>query len=244
MDRAPHHGARAGARVVLLEADICGGGPSGRNGGFVTNWWDEFPTLLERYGADGARSVGEAIEAAVDEVGTFCAAHGIDAWYTKAGSLSASAAPAQDGAWDEAVEALRGHGLDDRLVPLSAAEVAARVRSPVFRDGRVHAWRGHRATGGARAGSAPRAARAWRGDRRRDRRQSRSTANDRAPSVASGRARDGRRARRGATAGRAPRPSASGRRSDGGDGEVLAGSRGARAERLGGRLAVVRAGAS
>src|SRR4029079_12031901 len=46
------------ARVVLLEADICGGGPSGRNGGFVTNWWDEFRTLLERYGPIGARQMG------------------------------------------------------------------------------------------------------------------------------------------------------------------------------------------
>ena len=72
---------------------------------------------------------------AVDEVGAFCDAHGIDAWYTKAGSLSVSAAPAQDGSWNEAVEALRGHGLGDRYVPLSAAEVAERVRSPVFRDG-------------------------------------------------------------------------------------------------------------
>ncbi|HET8784256.1 MAG TPA: FAD-binding oxidoreductase, partial [Candidatus Limnocylindrales bacterium] len=56
-------------------------------------------------------------------------------WFTKAGSLSVSAAPAQDGAWDEGVAALREHGLADRLVPLSAAEVAARVRSPAFRDG-------------------------------------------------------------------------------------------------------------
>jgi glycine/D-amino acid oxidase-like deaminating enzyme len=123
------------ARVVLLEADICGGGPSGRNGGFVTNWWDDFPALLERYGRDGARAVGDAMEAAVDEIGAFCMTNGIDAWYTKAGSLSVSAAPAQDGSWDEAVEALRGHGLGDRYVALSAAEVAGRVGSPVFRDG-------------------------------------------------------------------------------------------------------------
>ena len=60
--------------------------------------------------------MGEAMEAAVDDVGAFCAAHGIDAWYTKAGSLSVSAAPAQDGSWDEAVRALRGHGLGDRYV--------------------------------------------------------------------------------------------------------------------------------
>ncbi len=124
-----------GARILLLEADICGGGPSGRNGGFVTNWWDDFPTLLERYGVDGARTVGLAMETAVDEIGTFCTDHGIDAWYTKAGSLTVSAAPAQDGGWLPAVEALRGHGLGDRLVPQSAAEVRVRVDSPVFRDG-------------------------------------------------------------------------------------------------------------
>jgi glycine/D-amino acid oxidase-like deaminating enzyme len=79
--------------------------------------------------------MGEAIEAAVDDVGAFCAEHGLDAWYTKAGSLSVSAAPAQDGEWDDAVSALGAHGLGDRLVPMSAEEVASRVRSPVFRDG-------------------------------------------------------------------------------------------------------------
>ena len=124
-----------GARVVLLEADICGGGPSGRNGGFVTNWWDEFPTLLERYGPDGAVAMGTAMETAVDDIGAFCVAHGIDAWFTRRGSLTASAAPAQDGASSAAVAALRAHGLGDRLVPLRADEVRARVASPVLRDG-------------------------------------------------------------------------------------------------------------
>ena len=123
------------ARVVLLESDICGGGPSGRNGGFVTNWWDEFPTLISRYGVAEAIRVGEAIETTVDEVGAFCAANGVDAWFTKAGTLTASAAPAQDGGWLPAVAALRDHGLGDRLVPLTADEVRARVDSPVFRDG-------------------------------------------------------------------------------------------------------------
>jgi glycine/D-amino acid oxidase-like deaminating enzyme len=124
-----------GARVVLLEADLCGGGPSGRNGGFVTNWWDELPTLVERYGQTGALTMAEAMEAAVDEVGAWCFAHDVDAWYTKAGSISASAAPAQDDAWDEAVAACREVGRADRYVPLTAAAVAERVRSPVLRGG-------------------------------------------------------------------------------------------------------------
>ncbi len=125
------------ARVVLLEADICGGGPSGRNGGFVTGWWDEMPTLVERYGEAGALEAAWAMDAAVDELGRWCVEHGVDAWYTKAGSLSVSAAPAQDGKWMEAVSACEALGVGDRYVALSADEVQARVASPVLRAGAI-----------------------------------------------------------------------------------------------------------
>ena len=124
-----------GARIVLLEADICGGGPSGRNGGFVTGWWDELPTLVDRHGADGALAVARAIDDAVDGIGSWCDAHGVDAWYTRAGSLSVSAAPAQDGIGQEAVDACRALGVGDAFVALSPDEVRARVASPAFRGG-------------------------------------------------------------------------------------------------------------
>ena len=48
IDRAP------GTRIVLLEQDICGGGPSGRNGGFVHPWWDQLPLLVELHGEERA----------------------------------------------------------------------------------------------------------------------------------------------------------------------------------------------
>jgi glycine/D-amino acid oxidase-like deaminating enzyme len=124
-----------GARIVVLEADICGGGPSGRNGGFVTGWWDELPTLVERHGRDGALAIARAIDGAVDEIGTWCDAHGVDAWYTNAGSLAVSAAPAQDGIGQEAVDACRALGVGDAFVALSPDEVRGRVVSPVFRGG-------------------------------------------------------------------------------------------------------------
>ena len=124
-----------GARIVILEADICGGGPSGRNGGFVTGWWDELSQLVERHGPGGAVVVARAIDEAVDGVGAWSAANGVDAWYTKAGYLSVSAAPAQDGAGLEAVEACRALGVADEYVAVSPEEVRARVRSPVFRAG-------------------------------------------------------------------------------------------------------------
>ena len=51
-------------RGLLLEPDICGGGPSGRNGGFLHGWWEYLPYLLERYGA----AEGLRIAHLVDEV--------------------------------------------------------------------------------------------------------------------------------------------------------------------------------
>jgi glycine/D-amino acid oxidase-like deaminating enzyme len=123
------------ARIVVLEADICGGGPSGRNGGFVTGWWDELPTLVELYGPDGALAIARAVDASVDEIGTWCEAHRVDAWYTKAGSLSVSAAPAQDGAGREAVELCRELGVGEEFVALTTEAVRDRVVSPVFRGG-------------------------------------------------------------------------------------------------------------
>ena len=124
-----------GARIVILEADICGGGPSGRNGGFVTGWWDELPALIERFGESEAVRTAKAVDAAVEEIGTFAAANAIDAWYRPAGFLQVSAGPAQDDAWSEAVEACERLGFGERWHAQARDAVRARVRSPVFRDG-------------------------------------------------------------------------------------------------------------
>lgn len=124
-----------GIRVAVVEQDICGGGASGRNGGFVTGWWDELPTLVGRYGETDAVRVARSSDAAVGAIGDWCDRHGVDAWYRRAGSVQVSAAPAQDGAWQTAVTLCERLGVEDRLFALTATEVAARVRSPVFRAG-------------------------------------------------------------------------------------------------------------
>ena len=43
-----------GASIALVEADICGGGPSGRNGGFALSWWPKVETLVKRVGEEEA----------------------------------------------------------------------------------------------------------------------------------------------------------------------------------------------
>ncbi|HYR47498.1 MAG TPA: FAD-dependent oxidoreductase, partial [Candidatus Polarisedimenticolia bacterium] len=40
--------------ITVLEQDICGGGPSGRNGGFASGWWDELDGLVKLYGTEAA----------------------------------------------------------------------------------------------------------------------------------------------------------------------------------------------
>jgi glycine/D-amino acid oxidase-like deaminating enzyme len=124
-----------GIDVVVLERDICGGGPSGRNGGFVNGLWDELPTLAELHGDEAALAICRAADRSIGEIGEWCDAHGVDAWYSRAGDLGISTSPAQDGAWRENAETARKLGADQEYVELAPDEVAARFRSPVARGG-------------------------------------------------------------------------------------------------------------
>jgi glycine/D-amino acid oxidase-like deaminating enzyme len=124
-------------RVVLLEADACGRGPSGRNGGFCNVMWFSLPNMRDRWGDAAALAVARASQEAVAGVESFCEEQGVDAWFSRGGYLQVSTAPAHDGAWDEALTACREVGLEgaEPVRELSAAEVAARCSSPAFRGG-------------------------------------------------------------------------------------------------------------
>ena len=124
-----------GARIVLLEQDICGGGPSGRNGGFVHGWWDQLPYLVERFGADDALRLAHLVDEGVVAIGDWCLEHGVDAWFQRSGYLRVSASAAQDGEWLPAVQQCATLGMGDQYLELTPAEVQARCASPVMRGG-------------------------------------------------------------------------------------------------------------
>ena len=86
-------------RIALLEQDICGGGPSGRNGGFVTSWWSGVAELAERLGDDTALALCRAGTRAVSGIEAFCSNNGVDAWFTRAGDMGVVTSEANDGAW-------------------------------------------------------------------------------------------------------------------------------------------------
>jgi glycine/D-amino acid oxidase-like deaminating enzyme len=126
------------ARVVLLESEqVCGHGPSGRNGGFCNAMWFSLATMRERWGDAAALAVAQAAERAVARISTFCGEHEVDAWFRPTGYLQVSTAPAHDGAWMPALEACRALGVPEMLQPLSEVEVAERCKSPAFRAGAV-----------------------------------------------------------------------------------------------------------
>src|SRR4051812_1505850 len=87
--------ASAGARVVLVEAQRCGEGASGRNGGFALSWWSKLPSLIAVCGRAEALRLAEASTAALEEVPGF----------ERGGWTWSATSPAQVGAWEAAVDA-------------------------------------------------------------------------------------------------------------------------------------------
>ncbi len=121
--------------IVVLEQDICGGGPSGRNGGFASGWWDELDSLIALYGAEPAARACRAISTSIDSIGEFCTANHVDAWYRKAGYLYAATAKPHLAAGDEMVRLAQEVGAEGELRSLTGDEVRARCDSPAFGGG-------------------------------------------------------------------------------------------------------------
>jgi glycine/D-amino acid oxidase-like deaminating enzyme len=124
-----------GLEIALLESDLTGHGPSGRNGGFVDAMWVSFARLAERHGVSAALEIARASEESVDQIGEFCEEQGIDVWFRRAGYLNVSTSPAQDGAWERNTDELTVVGEIDEFETLDAGELAAICRSPRFRGG-------------------------------------------------------------------------------------------------------------
>jgi glycine/D-amino acid oxidase-like deaminating enzyme len=118
-------------RVVVLEADRCGAGPSGRNGGFLHGYWASIAGLHATLGNDAAVALAHAGEGIIPAVRHF----GPEIWLREGGMLMVSTTPSQDEAIDDAVRAAAAAGAPGEAVALGEHELAQRIASPVFRRG-------------------------------------------------------------------------------------------------------------
>ena len=123
------------ARVVVLERDVCGHGPSGRNGGFCESLWFSIATLREQLGDERAHRLAEASAESVDAIGHWCEDNDVDAWFRKAPLIRATAAEAFAGPGRAAAEAAAAVGAPDQVRPIDAGEVRTRCGSPVLGGG-------------------------------------------------------------------------------------------------------------
>lgn len=107
-------------KITVLEADICGGGASGRNGGQVHSWWAEIDLLTRLVGPE-AESLARATCDAIDELEALQTSGQIDMDLRLGGWLWTASSRAQEGAWDGA---LKGGA---PIRPLDAAQIRART---------------------------------------------------------------------------------------------------------------------
>ena len=121
--------------VLVLESEVCGHGPSGRNGGFCETLWPDAPTLREHAGDEAALTVCRASEDAVRGIGAWCEAQDVDAWYRAAPMLRVATTESQLDSWAEVVRAAAALGEAEQVVALDADEVRAACNSPLFLGG-------------------------------------------------------------------------------------------------------------
>jgi len=120
--------AEPAAEVVILERDICGGGASGRNGGFCMTWVSKAPLLYGLCGGQETARLVKASQEAVRNIGRFCVEHDIDCEFRHDGWLWTASNRAQLDAWRTAMGTLDRIGLHP-FEELRSEEVARRSGS-------------------------------------------------------------------------------------------------------------------
>ena len=126
---------RPGLSIALIEAGLCGGAASGKNGGKVHGYWAALQGMSSSIGDDGALAVARAGTMAQDAIRAFATAPGRDVWWREAGNMRVSAAPAQDAKIAGYVNEARRLGVPDAAREMTPSEVASRCNSPAFRGG-------------------------------------------------------------------------------------------------------------
>jgi glycine/D-amino acid oxidase-like deaminating enzyme len=124
-------------RVAVVEAEFCGSGASGRNGGLVASWWREYPEMRSLFGDAAALHLVDASVTAIDEIGAFCAERELDVHFRQQGYIWAPSNQKQDAQRIRSLleeNAALAHA-ESQMQALPKEDVRRRIGSPVFEDG-------------------------------------------------------------------------------------------------------------
>jgi len=123
-------------RITVLEADFCGSGASGRNGGQVHSWFAEIDLLRALVGEDDALMLCRATADAIEELNGLQASGTVDMDLRLDGWLWTASSQAQEGAW-AAAKSICGALGEDPLRPLQRTDILRRTGSDVSYTGIV-----------------------------------------------------------------------------------------------------------
>jgi len=121
--------------IAVVEAEICGAGASGMNGGKVHGYSTSLASMAALLGDDRALSIAGAGVRAQDALRAFAQTCDRDIWWREGGSLRVSASRAQDKKLGGYVAEAKRLGVPDAAIAISAEEVQRHCASPVFRAG-------------------------------------------------------------------------------------------------------------
>jgi glycine/D-amino acid oxidase-like deaminating enzyme len=129
---AARHLARAGAKVVVLEANYVGSGASGRNGGHLNNGLaHSFLAAKAELGTERAAALYRAFDTSVDTIERIVAEEGIDCDFRRSGKLKLASKPAHFDQIARNFEAVHRE-IDPDTDLLSAADLKREIGSTAF----------------------------------------------------------------------------------------------------------------
>jgi glycine/D-amino acid oxidase-like deaminating enzyme len=118
-------------RVVLLEADFCGSGASGRNGGWVTGWHDSLDVLIDRFGVEEGLRLAAKSAWTIDRIAQFSEQYDIDCRFRQRGATKAAVTPVQMTKWRSALAACQRHGRGQYYTEIDGEQLRNRTGSPL-----------------------------------------------------------------------------------------------------------------
>ncbi|RUM22317.1 FAD-binding oxidoreductase [Rhizobium vallis] len=124
--------AKAGARVIVLEAERIGWGASCRNGGHLNNGLaHSFIGAKAELGRERAIALYQAFDASIDTIEAIIAEEGIDCNFRRAGKLKLASKPQHYEAIARNFEAVHAE-VDRETALLSASDLKSEVGSPFY----------------------------------------------------------------------------------------------------------------